>query len=327
MLGTLALALAPGAQGSPEKETGESVLLSCDTTVGRVVDTLFGGQRCSQQQALPRQQLQVILAGMARSGTSSLKVALERLGYAAVHGSEIYNYPRMQRAIHYAKVAPLALLEEIEVNGFNATLEATSPFWTELFALRPQAKVILLQRSFEGWYASVCFFIGNWVLKQFPFYDVAIQNFFAHLTGDIDECVWGDTCALGSAKHRALLQGVYDRTISQAHDLVPPEQLLVLKLEAGDGYPELCRFLGVESSACPDEPFPRINGRTEIEALVRFVRVVQVVVCLLAVLLGYLCWSWAYNRGKAAGMRQCGAGGVDVSASKPGQNSKGAKSD
>lgn len=306
-LAALAAVLSP-ATGAGTSARSTSSLLSCDTTAGRAFDHMFFGASCTKQHPqsaggtpAPRQQLQVIMAGFPRCGSSTLKVALERLGYAACHGSELSNYPRMTRAYVRRNVA--ALVDETERLGFNATLELHGALWEDILALRPQAKVLLLTRDFAGFYKSVlriakvysvfARFPLNYVLRD---YDDTTRHFLAYLTGDVDDCAYGLTCAPGSPEHRAWFERAFEHTTARVRAVVPPEQLLVLDLRKGVTFAELCRFLDIAPGACPPEAVPRINSGGEIDAIRRVLELLEilcytafVLVCGGLVLLGFCC--------------------------------------
>lgn len=284
----------------------ENPLLSCETSVGRSIDSFLFGGTCKPKAPPTPARLQVILAGMPRSGSSSLKAALDRLGYLTLHGSDFYNHDRLVRSLVYGQAR--ALTEELEHLGFNATTEATWPFWEDMLALRPEAKVILLLRDFDGWYDSMSYMLSNWMAKRYPLklpfavLDLVLRHYFAQVSGDVDDCVAGYTCEPWSDKHRAVMRSLFDDNIARAHEIVPPEQLLEMRLQDGDGYPKLCRFFGIEAEACPDEPFPFVNSRAEYETALTVFRVIEALLYAIPVALGLLLW-WllrrAYNRGVA----------------------------
>jgi hypothetical protein len=55
------------------------------------------------------------------------------------------------------------------------------------------------------------------------------------------------------------------RSNQMAMNLVPPEKLLVVKLEDGLGWEQICPFLGVD---IPREPYPHANDPKEFEKMV-----------------------------------------------------------
>jgi hypothetical protein len=167
-----------------------------------------------------------------------------------------------------------AFVDETERSGFNATLDIHSSVCEHILDVRPDVKVILLTRDYDSWCQQRSMehitLNVNVLLQRFPLNIImsdavtVIEHAWANWldSGDeIDRCGNGMTCMPGSDKHRAALRQVYDNVHSRVSERVPPEQLIVLNLGAGDGYAKLCAGLGVPASRCPDGPFPRINSR------------------------------------------------------------------
>ena len=99
--------------------------------------------------------LKVIGAGFGRTGTLSLKLALEELGLGpCYHMIEVNAHPE-----HDALWLALAKGESSDwrpmLQGFASTVDwPTTYIWKELAAANPQAKIILTLRDAEAWYAS-----------------------------------------------------------------------------------------------------------------------------------------------------------------------------
>jgi sulfotransferase family protein len=191
---------------------------------------------------------------VGRTGTASLKVALERLlGAPCYHMSEVFQHPGhadvWRRAVLGENVDWDRLFE-----GFAAAVDwPTGSFWPELMRRYPDALVLLSLRDPEEWWNSA----SNSI---FPI--LADPKF-----GPQD---WRDMiAALFSQRWGA---DPHDRAASirqfNAHNArviaeVPKERLLVWR--AGDGWQPIARALGLP---VPDEPFPRANTREEFHARV-----------------------------------------------------------
>ena len=99
--------------------------------------------------------LKVIGAGFGRTGTLSLKLALEELGLGpCYHMIEVNAHPE-----HDALWLALARGEASDwrpmLHGYASTVDwPTTYIWKELAAANPQAKIILTVRDPEAWYAS-----------------------------------------------------------------------------------------------------------------------------------------------------------------------------
>ncbi|GII90737.1 hypothetical protein Ssi02_09680 [Sinosporangium siamense] len=99
--------------------------------------------------------LEIIGAGFGRTGTLSMKAALERLGFGpCYHAIEFMTHPD-----HPAKWESAFAGKpdwESVFEGYRSTVDFPgAAFWRELADAYPQAKVILTTRDPESWYASV----------------------------------------------------------------------------------------------------------------------------------------------------------------------------
>ncbi len=99
--------------------------------------------------------LKVIGAGFGRTGTMSLKLALEQLGFGpCYHMAEVMTRPghdTMWLALARGEVSDWRPI----LDGFNATVDWPSTyFWRRLAADNPDAKIILTLRDAEAWYRS-----------------------------------------------------------------------------------------------------------------------------------------------------------------------------
>ena len=100
--------------------------------------------------------LQVIGAGFGRTGTLSLKNALEQLGFVkCYHMMEVREHPE-----HRATWQRIERGEEVDLNtlfaGYQASVDWPScNYWEAQLAHWPAAKVILSLRDPEQWYTSV----------------------------------------------------------------------------------------------------------------------------------------------------------------------------
>ena len=99
--------------------------------------------------------LEVIGAGLGRTGTASLKVALEQLGLGRCHhmGEVLADPEQIPLWIEAADGSPNW---DRLLGGFSASVDYPScTFWRELAEEYPDAKVILSTRSAESWFESV----------------------------------------------------------------------------------------------------------------------------------------------------------------------------
>ncbi|PTY03001.1 sulfotransferase family protein [Opitutaceae bacterium EW11] len=193
-------------------------------------------------------KIRVVGAGLPRTGTLSLKIALERLLHApCCHMSEIPGQPFSFRdgweAVMYATPDWARLLAP-----FVATVDwPGSLYWREIYELNPEALVVLSVRdSAESWWQSV----DRTVLRQARMAASTQWRGDAHLV-DLLRCfagsdAWDDPVTLKAA---------YERHNAAVRASVPNSSRL-LEWRASEGWLPICRALGI---GIPDEPFPCVN--------------------------------------------------------------------
>jgi hypothetical protein len=209
----------------------------------------------------------VIGAGFGRTGTASLKVALEHLGLGPCHHMfEVVAHPellpRWERVVAGEDVDWDEVLE-----GYRSTVDWPGcAYWRELMETYPHAKVILTVRDPERWYDSA--------------YDT-IYQFAAETGGDpqeddvvaglqrmrpmVEKLIWEGTFD-DRFEDRAHAIGVFAEHNAEVRRSVPGDRLLVYQVD--QGWQPLCDHLGVD---VPADPFPHINQGQSIRELVQTV--------------------------------------------------------
>lgn len=195
--------------------------------------------------------LRVIGAGVGRTGTKSLKLALEQLLDApCYHMVEVFTHPEHVALWHdAARDRPVdwsALL-----SGFGAAVDwPASAFYPELAEAFPDALVVLSVREPDAWWESA----RNTIL---PAIEGAGDGEWARMVRDMlasrftPDYLDRDAAVAAFEAHNAAVRR-----------LVPRERLL--EWRAGDGWKPLCEALDLP---IPDQPFPRINTREEWAAM------------------------------------------------------------
>ena len=99
--------------------------------------------------------IRVVGAGLYRTGTKSLKSALERLlGQPSYHMAEVFVHPEHIPSWHGAALGRMPNWAEF-LQDYSATLDAPAAyFWPEVSAAFPDALVLLSVRSAESWWES-----------------------------------------------------------------------------------------------------------------------------------------------------------------------------
>ncbi|SPH24028.1 hypothetical protein DEA8626_03076 [Defluviimonas aquaemixtae] len=201
--------------------------------------------------------LDIIGAGFGRTGTYSLKSALERLGYGPCHHmSEVIGDPKQVRL--WSEAADGRPDFARIFSSFRSAVDfPVAAFWPDALAANPSARVILSHRDPEDWYASFSQTILPLILDKASWPDGARPWFKM-----IEKVIVGK--ALGGATDREGVLAAYRANVAAARDLEASGQTLVF--DARDGWEPLCRFLSVE---VPDEPYPKTNPRAEFFAAVK----------------------------------------------------------
>lgn len=196
--------------------------------------------------------LKIIGAGFGRTGTMSLKLALEQIGFGpCYHMIEVIRSP--EKPGHWAAAANGEKMDwDAVFAGYTSTVDwPSTDYWRELAAYAPDAKIILTLRDAEAWFRSTQQTIFGEINSPMAGADAPTGTMiraifsknFAGMPND------RETCLAAYAAHNAAV--IRD---------VPPERLLVFNV--ADGWAPLCGFLGVP---VPDTPFPRVNSTDEFQ--------------------------------------------------------------
>jgi hypothetical protein len=201
--------------------------------------------------------LKVIGAGLPRTGTLSMKAALEALGYGrCYHMEEVFAAPRRQDAwASFFGGGPVDWDQVFE--GYGAAVDAPVCFaWKAIAEHFPDAKVVLNVRDPEPWFDSMnkTIFAPGYMDSIL---DSAIGPMIHNMLGVMLSIAGGPPPdgppQPGPPPKQAVL------AMREAHNAavtagIDPRRLLVYRVS--EGWEPLCRFLGVDA---PSTPFPRVN--------------------------------------------------------------------
>lgn len=211
-----------------------------------------------------RDTLGVIGAGFGRSGTTSLRKALQILGYAPCYHMRV----ALLRNSHMAFWIRAKAGERVDYREVLGACRATvdwpaCEFYRELMAAFPEAKVLLNVRDPEAWYDSMVETI--WAIQRvFPRW-LPRNVWKIH-----DDLIWNSRFA-GEFTDRAKTIERYREHVDEVRQHVPPDRLLVYDVE--EGWAPLCKFLGVPA---PERvPFPRLNDRLYFRRVMVGLRVLE----------------------------------------------------
>lgn len=209
-------------------------------------------------------RLKVIGVGFGRTGTLSLKLALERLGFGpCYHMVEVLDRPG--RSADWAAVARGERVDWDRVfEGYQSTVDwPGAAVWRELVDRYPDAKVILTVRDPNRWYDSAASTIFRMMMPRSPIATLiasiasprgrAFRDFTAMTRGLILQRTFG-----GRVDDRERAIAVFEQHTRDVEEHVQAGRLLVM--DVASGWQPLCSFLDVP---VPDEPFPRVNDRAE----------------------------------------------------------------
>lgn len=197
--------------------------------------------------------LEVVGAGVGRTGTNSLKLALERLlGGRCHHMFEIISHPDQAPRWMTAIDRKGDVDWDTVLDGYVAQVDwPGASFWPELSAAYPDALVILSVRDPDVWYTSA----SNTIFQTFDHMPAELAPWFlkvAELLGERFSAELGNRDAMISA---------YKRHNDAVRAAIPADRLLEWSPE--QGWAPICERLGV---AVPDEPFPVTNQTAQWRA-------------------------------------------------------------
>ena len=198
--------------------------------------------------------LQIIGAGFGRTGTNSLKLALERLGFGPCHHMfEVRDNPGQLPNWEAAARGETVDWDDV-FHGYRSQVDwPGARYWRELVQHFPEAKVILSVRDPDAWFDSVQATIAPFIAARGThasphanaIAEMAYQAIVAQLFDD-------------RMSERDHATRVFREHVAQVQSEIPAERLLTFDLR--DGWQPLCEFLGVQ---VPEILFPRTNSSRE----------------------------------------------------------------
>ena len=205
--------------------------------------------------------MKVIGAGYTRTGTLSLKAALETLGVGPC------LHPLTERAadrtLDRARCGAGAVDWREDLSRWDAAVGwVGARHYPELIDAWPSSVVLLSVRDPEAWYHSYasCLRVTRELAMAGGPQLVAAEEAVQDALMMLDRPLWREILD-GSYERRDEALGRYERHNEEVSRTVPADRLLVFDVEQGWG--PLCEFLGV---AVPDAPFPHLNDRAEFRS-------------------------------------------------------------
>ncbi len=245
----------------------------------------------------------MIGAGFGRTGTMSLKAALEELGFdPCYHMSEVFEHPEHIETWDTAANGQPVNWKQL-LGGYKATVDWPGcTFYKEFMQEYPDAKVLLSVRDPDRWYESASNTIyGMRRASTASPFAAAIFSvagvFLPHVKRGarmVNTLIWDGTFD-GRFEDRRYAIEVFERHNKEVMQKVPEDRLLVYEVK--EGWEPLCEFLEVEEPV--DKPFPHLNDSGDFRRMVRNRFAVAFVSAILALgaMVTLLIWLASRRRG------------------------------
>ena len=203
--------------------------------------------------------LRVVGAGLGRTGTHSLKLALEQLlDGPCYHMMETFgrpdDIPVWHAAVNGATTDWASFLAD-----YVATVDwPAAAFWRELSDTYPDAVVLLSSRSSaEAWYQSAHDTIFQISRREIPPEHSDVMNGQLAMAKDMFTNTFTPDYDDATAAMRA-----YERHNADVRASIDPARLI--DWHPGDGWEPICAAL---SLPVPDLPFPHVNTTADFRAM------------------------------------------------------------
>tara|TARA_Y100000590_G_scaffold331531_1_gene376710 strand:+ start:1004 stop:1729 length:726 start_codon:yes stop_codon:yes gene_type:complete len=239
--------------------------------------------------------MKVICAGWGRTGTRSLKYALEHLtGEPSYHMQNILLNKKDAKKWHNSIFLNNEKFDWEDIyKGYGACLDFPScNYYKELMDYYPDAKVILTVRDAESWVKSWNV-LNNQILKSFTFRFLAkVPKTSFKLQKDIhNKMILGTDGAFQGAISDKERMKRFDEWNQSVIDYVPKERLLVYEVK--DGWAPLCKFL---DAPIPDMPFFYKNKTKNMGHMSRFINAmfILLIIAILAAIISSVFFGVQY---------------------------------
>ena len=226
---------------------------------------LRGALRGCSSQLRYNLPMQVIGSGFGRTGTLSLKSALETLGFGrCYHMMEVIRRPGHVKVWVAAANGQPVNWQQL-FTGFEAAVDyPSSIYYREMMQAFPDAKVLHSVRDPQRWYDSTLATIyrvdklSAWAIRWLPFIGPMFR-----MTNNV---IW-DGLFQGRFEDREFAVKFFDEYTAEVKRVVPADRLLVF--DVNQGWEPLCDFLDVP---IPDTPFPHRNDRASMQRMLAALR-------------------------------------------------------
>lgn len=224
--------------------------------------------------------LKIIGAGFGRTGTTSMKEALELLGYNKCHhmrevmvsGKQVDLFDRVSRN------------EEVDwddvFEGFEAAVDwPAAARYKELMEKYPEAKVILTTRDSEAWYGSTKETIYALTRSVPPIISLLIPR-VRNIMTMVERLIW-DGVFDGRFEEKQHAVDAYNKNVAEVIANVPDDRLLVHSSK--EGWQPLCEFL---DRPIPGQPYPHSNESNVMKRVIVVLKVLNVLLWAVLPIVG-----------------------------------------
>lgn len=195
--------------------------------------------------------LEIIGPGFGRTGTNSLKVALEHLGFGPAHHMfEVRDNPGQLPAWEALANGDDKPDWDAIFRGYRSQVDwPGARYWRELAAYYPDARVVLTVRDADAWFDSLEATISPFLAGR--------GNYDAHLNGvaSMANKLVADGVFNGRMRDRAYATALFNAHIAEVQSTIPAARLLTFDVR--QGWEPLCAFL---DCPVPAISFPRLNS-------------------------------------------------------------------
>ncbi|NOX49647.1 MAG: sulfotransferase family protein [Gammaproteobacteria bacterium] len=201
--------------------------------------------------------LKTIGAGFGRTGTLSLKLALEQLGFGPCHHM-VEVFGKNDHIVLWQNASEGKAVDwQAVFAGYASAVDwPVCYFWRELSQLYPESKILLTLRDPDEWYDSAV---------------TTIFERMMHLSKDVTDPLGRMVRKLvventfgGDLSNRDNAIRIFKQHNQEVIDTIPADRLLVF--EATQGWSPLCNFLGVP---VPDTAYPKTNTAQQFQQRTR----------------------------------------------------------
>ena len=211
--------------------------------------------------------LKVIGTGLGRTGTYSLKLALEHLGFGkCFHMLELFQKPEKIRYFRNAEKGYDVNWEDVFSNYCSVVDYPAARYFRQITAAFPEARIIHTYRDPEEWYDSAMqtiFWVNRMPVSMYAKFGMYLP-FRREIRRRLPVLIYNRKLMYlefgRKLSNKAEVISYYEKHTERVIREIPEEKLLVF--DSKDGWEPLCKFLGV---SIPETQYPHFNKRPDFK--------------------------------------------------------------